>query len=497
MAMAKFNQGDVVVLKSDNSIQGAVISIMNGAGEIRYQVFTNTLGIQIYYESQLQAEEVQTDLEKVDAERFHAGLTASLIRNPSISSLYSLNSAKIDFIPHQFRPVLKFIKSDRPRLLIADGVGVGKTIEAGLILRELEARRNIESILIICPRPLVSEKKWESEMKRFNEEFIALKGDLLCYCIKETDMEGEWPDKYKKCIIPYSLFDEGSVFGSNRGKTKKLGLMNIEPPKFDLVIVDEAHHIRNTATYTYKAVEQFVDAAEAVVFLSATPVQLAQDDLFVLLNLLRPDLIIDKNTFYDMSEPNNFINAAAIRVRSQKANWQKEAAEQICYACATSWGRKMFQNNPVVRDIFGVLAENDITVEQRVELISNIENLHTFSNLISRTRRRDIGEFTIRKPITVTVDFTKEQQVIYENVLAIVHDILSTIHCTENTKFMMTTIRRQIASCLFGLIPMLRGILYKHVYELIDDDEFDGRALDTDKDATTIKARVVAWEERS
>ncbi len=380
--MAKFNQGDVVVLKSDNSIQGAVISIMNGAGEIRYQVFTNTLGIQIYYESQLQAEEVQTDLEKVDAERFHAGLTASLIRNPSISSLYSLNSAKIDFIPHQFRPVLKFIKSDRPRLLIADGVGVGKTIEAGLILRELEARRNIESILIICPRPLVSEKKWESEMKRFDEEFIALKGDFLCYCIKETDMEGEWPDKYKKCIIPYSLFDEGSVFGSNRGKTKKLGLMNIEPPKFDLVIVDEAHHIRNTATYTYKAVEQFVDAAEAVVFLSATPVQLAQDDLFVLLNLLRPDLIIDKNTFYDMSEPNNFINAAAIRVRSQKANWQKEAAEQICYACATSWGRKMFQNNPVVRDIFGVLAENDITVEQRVELISNARCLSIFTEYV-------------------------------------------------------------------------------------------------------------------
>ena len=218
--MAVFEQGQVVVLKSDNSIKGAVISVINGSDEVRYQIFTNTLGIQVYYESQLQAENVQNDLEKVDAERFHAGLTASLIRNPSISSLYSLNSAKIDFIPHQFRPVLKFIKSDRPRLLIADGVGVGKTIEAGLILRELEARRNIESILIICPRPLVSEKKWESEMKRFDEEFTALDGDLLRYCIKETDIEGEWPDKYKKCIIPYSLFDEGNVFGSNKGKKK-------------------------------------------------------------------------------------------------------------------------------------------------------------------------------------------------------------------------------------------------------------------------------------
>lgn len=488
--MAEFEQGQVVVLKSDSSIKGAVISVIDGPTEIRYQIFTNTLGIQVYYESQLQAEEVQNDLEKVEADRFHAGLTASLIRNPSISSLYSLNSAKIDFIPHQFRPVLKFIKSDRPRLLIADGVGVGKTIEAGLILRELEARRNIESILIICPRPLVSEKKWESEMKRFDEEFTALDGELLRYCIKETDIEGEWPDKYKKCIIPYSLFDEGNVFGSNKGRTTKLGLLNIEPPKFDLVIVDEAHHIRNTATYAYKAVEQFVDAAEAVVFLSATPVQLDQDDLFVLLNLLRPDLIIDKNTFYDMSEPNHFINAAAIRVRAQKSNWQKEAAEQIQYACATSWGKKVFQNNPVVQDILDVLSQNEITVEQRVELISNIENLHTFSNLISRTRRRDIGEFTLRKPITVKVEFTKEQKVLHDSVLSIIHDILSTIHCTENTKFMMTTIRRQTASCLFGLVPLLRGILYKHVYELIDDEEVDGRALDTDNNASSIKIQI-------
>lgn len=490
--MAIFSQGQVVVLKSDNSIKGAVISIIDGVDEVSYQIFTNTLGIQVYYESQLQSEIIQTELEKVDAYRFHAGLTASLIRNPTISSLYSLNSAKIDFIPHQFRPVLKFIKSDRPRLLIADGVGVGKTIEAGLIIRELEARRNIESILIICPRPLVSERKWENEMKRFDEEFVSLDGNIFRYCIKEMDIEGEWPDKYKKCIIPYSLFDEGNVLGNRNGKNVRLGLMDVEPPKFDLVIVDEAHHIRNTATYAYKAVEQFVDSAEAVLFLSATPVQLAQDDLFVLLNLLRPDLIIDRNTFYDMAEPNKYINAASVQVRSQKGDWKKNAIEQIYLACNTSWGKKVFKNNPIIQDILNALSQDSISIEQRVELINNIENLHTFSNIISRTRRRDIGEFTLRKPITVTVDFTNEQKILHDSILTIIHNILSSIHCTENTKFMMTTIRRQTASCLFGLVPLLREILYKHVYELIDDDEFNGNMLDKDKDATCIKTQIEA-----
>ncbi len=141
--MSLFNQGQVVVLKSDKNVNGAIIEVIEGSPEAKYKVFTNTSGIQVYYESQLAPQELQIALEEVDDSRFNAGLTAALIRNPTVSSLYSLNSAKIDFIPHQFRPVLKFIRSDRPRLLIADGVGVGKTIEAGLILRELEARRNV------------------------------------------------------------------------------------------------------------------------------------------------------------------------------------------------------------------------------------------------------------------------------------------------------------------------------------------------------------------
>lgn len=488
--MERFNQGQVVCLRSDKSIKGAVIAVMDGAPETRYQVFTNSIGVQVYYASQLETEQEADSLEKVDAERFHAGLTASLIRNPSLSSLYSLNTAKIDFIPHQFRPVLKFIRSDRPRLLIADGVGVGKTIEAGLILRELQARRNLDSVLIICPRPLVSERKWEEEMKRFDEEFTALDGDTLRYCIKHMEIEGEWPDKYKKAIIPYSLFDERNVFGSHNGKKTEVGLMEIEPPKFDLVIVDEAHHIRNTATYGYKAVSRFCDAAEAVVFLTATPVQLEYDDLYVLLNLLRPDLIIDKNTFYDMAEPNEFINRASMFVRGQKEEWKKKTHEMIVKACATSWGSKVFKQNPTVKGILQVLEKQKVSTEERVQLISDIEDMHTFSNIISRTRRRDIGEFTLRKPITVKVDFTETQRILHDSILEIIHDMLSHIHCTENTKFMMTTIRRQTASCLFGLVPMLKEILYRHVYEMIDDDMFDGGVISTEKSVAAIRARI-------
>ena len=58
------------------------------------------------------------------------------------------------------------IKSDEPRILIADSVGVGKTIEAGLIIKELEARTDLERIMIICPKPLVSERKLDTMKRR-------------------------------------------------------------------------------------------------------------------------------------------------------------------------------------------------------------------------------------------------------------------------------------------------------------------------------------------
>ena len=134
-------------------------------------------------------------------------MQAKLLRRYRI---YSLNSGRIQFVPYQYRPVLKLIRADRPRLLIADEVGVGKTIESGLIIKELKARMDINSVLIICPKALVAEQKWHKEMKRFDEDFRALDGERLRHCLKETDLEGQWPRKDNYSILPFSLFDSES-----------------------------------------------------------------------------------------------------------------------------------------------------------------------------------------------------------------------------------------------------------------------------------------------
>ncbi|MBA4418469.1 MAG: helicase [Syntrophus sp. (in: bacteria)] len=492
---AEFELGQIVSVKSNPTIRGAVISVLPGKPENRFKVFVDGKA-QTYYASQLQNDDLRDDdAESLPCEQFHAHLTALQIRYPGLSTLYSLNAARVDFIPYQFRPVLRFIRSDRPRLLIADGVGVGKTIEAGLILRELQARRDIRSVLVICPRPLITECKWQNEMKRFEERFTHLDGGTLRYCINEMDREGVWPEQHQRVIVPYSLFDENLLYGSGTdGKRKrKKGLLDLDPPpRFDLVIVDEAHHIRNQDTFSHKAVRFFCDHAEAVVFTTATPIQLGSYDLFVLLNTLRPDLIIDQESFEHMAEPNPFINQAVSVARSQGPEWPAQTLETLDKAAATAWGRAILRRNPEFIRIHSRLAEGNVTNEERVQFITDIEAMHTFAGIINRTRRRDIGEFTMRKPETVVVGFTPAQQHLHDELLRVQTEIFSRIHGDVNVKFMMTTIRRQAASCLYGLAPFLDEILNRHLDELSWDEADNSELVPQGDVISSIRSQIQA-----
>ncbi len=496
--VSEFELGQIVFLKSNPSTRGAVVGVLSGSPESRVNVFVDGK-VQTFYTSQLQLE-VQDDSRSFSCDEFHAYLTALQIRYPALSALYSLNAARVDFIPYQYRPVLKFIKADLPRLLIADSVGVGKTIEAGLILRELQARSDIQKVLIVCPRPLVAEQKWQREMKRFDENFEHLDGDKLRYCIREMHLDGEWPERYHKVILPYSLLDKTLLSGpeGNRRRNSGKGLLDLDPPPyFDLVIVDEAHHIRNQNTANHEAVRFFCENADAAVFLTATPIQLGSHDLFVLLNVLRPDLILDEESFNHISEPNPFINQAVDAARAQKSGWKQIAKEAFNQAAATAWGRSILKDNPEFKRIRNQLAAEHITPEDRVQLITDMEALHTFSGIINRTRRRDIGEFTIRRPQTVEVALTADQEELHEALLETQKEIFRRRHGDRSVNFMMTTLRRQLASCLHGLEPLLEDILTRRLDELEWTEADAADAMPSAEAVTQIRKEVQALLEKA
>lgn len=462
--------GSVVCLTSDESVIGAVI----GANGDKYSVLINGT-VQSFYREQIKLKVSEKKSRRVSLNRVKSALTAYQINNPGSSNLYSLNSARIDFVPYQFRPALKMIKSNSSRLLVADDVGVGKTIEAGLILKELEARSSINSVLVICPRPLVAERKWQLEMKRFDENFTQIDGKSLNEAISETDRDGEWPDRYNKTIIPYSLFGEDAIMGTQASTDKKhknFGLSELDPlPHFDLVIVDEAHNIRNASTWMYKGVELFCRNADAVVFLTATPLQNSNKDLYTLLNLLRPDIVIDKDTFDKMSEPNSYINNLLRIVRKQEEDWQEQGKAEITHILNTIWGRNVIQHNPNFEKIYDFMEKGTVTRDEKIELLSMIEGLHSFNGIINRTRRKDIDNFCIRRSLTLKVPFNGVQKDLYDSLIKFESTALTKLHGSRSVRFMMCTIMRQAASCIYGLAPFMNDIVAKRLSQIREDGE--------------------------
>ena len=489
-AAGDIQERDRVFLTGDPDTKGMVFSVTDVGGTKKYEVFVDG-EIKTFYDGQVQKIDAAPAYSWIDLSTLQSNLTAYEINNPSAGNLYSLNAARIVFVPYQFRPALKLIKSDEPRILIADSVGVGKTIEAGLIIKELEARNELDNILIICPKPLVAERKWELEMRRFDEDFIPLDGAILRQAISDTHRDEEWPVRYNKAIIPYSILDGRVYEGEEHRIGRQYGLLDLDPaPHFDLVIIDEAHHIRNGSldkdkAYAYKCVRYFCEHADAVVMLTATPLQTSDDDLFTLMNLLRPDVIMDKDVFRMMSRPNEFIYRCSHAIRGAGEGWRETAIAELTNIKSTQWGENVVAKNPLYVDILERLAQPDISREARVKLVSDVESLHSFNTMLNRTRRKDIQDFCIRRSYTVETSFTPQQYDLHNELLKFEFDALAKLHNVRSIPFMMSTIRRQAASCIFGLAPHIRDLITRRFDQMVEDPDVDLDEYDLDAKATS------------
>ena len=187
--------------------------------------------------------------------------------------------------------------------------------------------------------------------------------------------------------------------------------------------------------------------------LTATPVQLGTGDLFSLLNLLRPDLVIDRPTVERIADPNSEINGAIAAIRAVRPGGRTRrsiisAKPRRPIGAGSCWAP------PRIRTLIAAISETHDD-EGRVRLIHRIEALHSFASMISRTRRRDIGAFTTRKPRTEAVSFTPEQQAVHDAILDVQRTVYQRTHGSGPLGFLMTTIRRQAASLAAWARPVL------------------------------------------
>jgi len=338
--------------------------------------------------------------EPATANRFAATLTRAKLSEQLTDTVFSFRASRTLFRPYQFRPVIRLLTTGQLRLLIADEVGLGKTIEAGLVWTEFDARSMANRVLVVCPSALVA--KWRMEMQeRFGFELVDLRSEQLGNLLEQVEEER----------LPTRLH---AVCSLERLRTWD-GLQRLAElqPHFDLVIVDEAHAFRNSETRSYALGSLLADWSDALVFLSATPLNLGNDDLFNLLQLLAPGDFSDRAQLEDLLRPNSVLNrVAASLLDSTVSNATRK--EWLSEIGAMTFGPGVTAR-PEFSELQVLLDEVGLTPASVTEARSLIGHLHALSAVVTRTRKAEIQEQkAVRTVATIDVDWTPEEAAFYK-----------------------------------------------------------------------------------
>jgi superfamily II DNA or RNA helicase len=219
---------------------------------------------------------------------------------PLMESAAALTAAKIDLLPHQVVLTHRIATTSPRRFLIADEVGLGKTIEAALILRELASRGEMQRALMVVPAGLVNN--WHRELNEvfhLNFEVFGSEGDV-------TDRKSNAFAKHNRLIASIDTLK----------RSKRVQRLKEAPP-WDLVVFDEAHHLtafrsgnRIRKTENFKLAEALKSHTRDLLLLSATPHQGDHFRFWMLIQLLNPTLF---NSADEMVRERHRLNSVVFR----------------------------------------------------------------------------------------------------------------------------------------------------------------------------------------
>ncbi|HOX38511.1 MAG TPA: SNF2-related protein [Candidatus Brocadiia bacterium] len=238
----------------------------------------------------------EADFDKLIASRQKATVTdwklrcraeeLSLVRG--FDTLISLNDIDIDQYSYQLEAARTALNKMRGQVILGDEVGLGKTIEAGIIIKELALRGLARRILILTPASLVSQ--WREELlHKFGERFI----------------EGRRAEHFKEQHVVASI-DSAKRSGNSEAA--------LERP-WDMLVIDEAHHLKNRRTQAYRFVNRI--RKKYALFLTATPVHNELTELYSLITLVKPGLLGTirgfKRQFVDPMDPRKPANEGHLK----------------------------------------------------------------------------------------------------------------------------------------------------------------------------------------
>ncbi len=331
---------------------------------------------------------------------------------------------KIQLMPHQIKAAIKVKNVMKSRAILADEVGLGKTVEAGILVKENVCRGLAKKVLILTPASLTAQ--WKDEMwTKFSEEFV-IAGD--------SDDGYKGVDRHDRLIV--------SIDMAKRGLTSE----RLKAIPWDMVVVDEAHRLKNRASLAHQFVREL--PAKYLLLLTATPVQNDLSELYNLINLVRPGLLGTWNSF-----KRSYVRDRNARVVANPSKLQK-----------------------------------------------------TLSRAMVRSRRIETEaylKFTKRYPVTHRTDSTLEEQILYNKVTQFIRrqyfKALEEEGSRESLIFSLMTLQRQLASSTAALVKALQNKIDSSTepQETLELSRLLNEALDIKYDSKMKELLTIIEETRS
>ena len=356
-----------------------------------------------------------------------------------------ITNSRLTLMPHQINVTHRLAEQFFPRMILADEVGLGKTIEAGIYIKEMIARNLAERILIIVPASLV--KQWAFEMSnKFNIEFTIYDGNK----IKELKSKRSYkhPD-----LLQNPFFYDNLIICSLQFARNKKYIELLSGVSWDIVIFDEAHHLRryliNAITGNYRETLNYELAknlslnSESILLLTATPLQLHSFELFSLIELIHPEIFENFSDFEHFRKNMPFINLLLSNLNNidNLNNFEVKNTIKLLKEL------KYIDKNKNL-DQFLIEIKN---ISFKLELLKKIEEDHTLSKFLIRNRKKNV--FTkeiLNKRIvnTIMVNPTKQELDIYNEIRLYLAKIYNSSLSKENVGvgFIITTLQKLLTS---------------------------------------------------
>ncbi|MEZ9057209.1 RNA polymerase-associated protein RapA [Vibrio pelagius] len=311
------------------------------------------------------------------------------------SPMRGLCGMRAGLIPHQLYIAHEVGRRHAPRVLLADEVGLGKTIEAGMIIHQQVLSGRAERILIVVPETL--QHQWLVEMmRRFNLHFSIFDEERCIEAFAESDNPFD-TQQYVLCSLDFLR------------KSRKRYEQALEG-EWDLLVVDEAHHLewsQDKPSRQYQVVEGLAENTPGVLLLTATPEQLGRESHFARLRLLDPDRFYDYDAFVEEEEQYAPV-ADAVTALFSGIKLEDSQKNQITELLSEQ------DVEPLFRVIEGDSPEEEQAIA-RQELIDNLMDRHGTGRVLFRNTRAAIKGFPKRNvhllPMEIPSQYTTSMRV--------------------------------------------------------------------------------------